>query len=202
MRFYFFIERIYIYDKKLCTNFVNFICEDNFNDEDKEVMEYVLRVMIFEFLKITGNLIIFYFIGYFIEALIIMLSISLIKPFIGGYHSTTQIRCFFITFVINISIIQLSKNCTLNLISLTIILTASFMAIYHQAPVINKHMPITKPKLIKKNRKRGLINLILISIITIVFHIYNIYYSYILTWSILSLALLMFNRLSWEENLK
>ena len=64
--------------KKLCTNFVNFICEDNYNDEDKETMEYVLRVMTFEFLKIAGNLIIFYFIGYFVEALIIMLSISLI----------------------------------------------------------------------------------------------------------------------------
>lgn len=188
--------------KKLCTNFVNFICEDNFNDQDKEIMEYVLRVMIFEFLKIAGNLIIFYFIGYFVEALIIMLSISLIKPFIGGYHCTTQIRCFFITFIINISIILLSKNCTLNLTSIIIILTSSFMAIYHQAPVINEHMPLTKPELIKKNRKRGLINLTLISLITIVFYLYNIYYSYILTWSILSLALLMFNRLSWEENLK
>ena len=186
----------------LCTNFVNFICEDNFNDEDKEVMEYVLRVVIFEFLKIAGNLVIFYFMGYFIETFIIMLSISLIKPFIGGYHCPTQIRCFFITFIINISIILLSKNCTLNLISLIILLAASFMAIYHQAPVINEHMPLTKPDLISKNRRRGLFNLTLISFIAIIFYFYNIYYSYILIWSILSLALLMFNRLSWKNNLK
>ena len=188
--------------KKMCTNFVNFICEDNFSDEDKEIMEYILRVMIFEFLKIAGNLIIFYFMGYLIEALIIMLSISLIKPFIGGYHCLTQIRCFFITFIINLFIILLSKSSTLNLISIIIILASSFMAIYHQAPVINEHMPLTKPELIKKNRKRGLINLTLISFITIVFYLYNIYYSNILAWSILSLALLMFNRLSWQDNLK
>lgn len=183
-------------------NFINYICENNYNKYDKEIMEYVLRTFIFEFLKLAGNLIILSCLGYFAEALLITISTSSVKPFIGGYHCQSQFQCFLATFIIHLFIIILSQGSTLNFPALVIIIAVSFFAIYHQSPIINQYMPITKPELIKQNRTRGFFTLSIISITTIILYFYNIYYAYILTWSILSLSVLMFNRLSWKQNIK
>lgn len=187
--------------RKLCDNFINYICEDNFNSDEKEVMTYVLKVIVFEILKLVGTLIIFYLLGYFYESLIILIIFSFVKPFIGGYHAASQLNCFLANIFIHSSIIILSQECTITFIGTSILVSAGFLAIYNQAPIINDQMPMTKPKLIKKNRKRGLINLSIISLISIIIYIYDSHYSAIICWSIVSLAILMFNRLSWQESL-
>lgn len=78
---------------------------------------------------------------------------SSIKPFIGGYHEDTQLRCFIATLIIVFSIIFLAKNNTLSFESCLILNFISIFSIYNKAPIINDKMPITRNDLIKKIEK-------------------------------------------------
>ncbi|SFU61934.1 accessory gene regulator B [Clostridium sp. DSM 8431] len=188
--------------RKLCDNFVDFICENNYSSDEKSIMAYSLKVLTFELLKFIGCSILFYSLGHFLDSVIVLTSLYLTRPFIGGYHENSQFRCFLTTIIIVSLIIIISNDCTLKFNSLLIIIVSSYFSIYHQAPIINKNMPLTKPKLIMQNRRKGFINLLIISLAAIILYLNKYYYySYLLTWSILSLTILMFNKFSFKESI-
>ena len=116
-----------------------------------------------------------------------------IKPFIGGYHEDSQIKCFIATLLLTTGEIILSTYSTLSFISNCILISISIFCIWNQAPVINPKMPITRPELIKKNRIRGLTSTIILGLVSIVLYNYSSYYS-LITWTILFHAVLMFNK--------
>lgn len=70
-----------------------------------------------------------------------------IKPFIGGYHEDSQLKCFIATLIITTSIIMLVTFNKLNLFSIVIL---NLFSIYNKAPVIDSRFPLTKEHLIKK----------------------------------------------------
>lgn len=118
---------------------------------------------------------------------------SSIKPFIGGYHEDTQLRCFIATLIIVFFIIFLAKNNTLSFESCLILNFISIFSIYNKAPIINDKMPITRNDLIKKNRKIGLINSIFLLSLSIIFFKIT-WFSQIIVWTILVQTILMFNK--------
>ncbi|MBE6051477.1 MAG: accessory regulator AgrB [Clostridium sp.] len=180
--------------KKLSTIFINYICENNYSNTEKEEMNYILITFIFEFLKAITLLLLFSYFGYLKETLLIIFMFFSIKPFIGGYHEDTQVACFFISSLEISIILFLSFNNIINFYSNIILLLISLFSIYHQAPIINPRMPIVKEKIIKKNRIIGLSSSTLFSIISIL--IYNIdnNYSKIITWTLILMSQLMFNK--------
>jgi accessory gene regulator B len=172
---------------------------EKYSEDELEQMEYALVTILFETIKIISAIIIFSLFGYFKEMILIQVIMCAVKPFIGGYHEETQIKCFITTMLSITGILILSLQCSLSFISNCILIFLSIFCIWNQAPVINLKMPITRPELIQKNRNRGLRNVTIIGVISIVSYNYTSYYL-IMTWTILFLALEMFNKRELKTN--
>lgn len=182
--------------RELIKKFAEYISNKNqYNDEEREQVEYAVRVVTFETLKIIASLIIFSLIGYPIQAIIVIVTMVTTKPFIGGYHEDTQLKCFVATFIITGSIILLSADFNMNFISLIILDGISFYSIWHQAPIINPKMQLTREDLIKRNRKVGLLTITIYIVLTIIFYQYS-FISRTICWTLVFQALLMFNKRS------
>ena len=156
-------------------------------------MDYVLRTILFESIKLISTIVIFSILGYFIESVIIISIMSLTKPFIGGYHEDTQLKCFIATMLLTAGILILSLNTSFTFWGNCIVLIICIFCIYNQAPVINPKMPITHPHLIQKNRDKGLCNVIVLGIVSIMLYKYSDYYL-LITWTIVFQTILMFNK--------
>ena len=135
--------------KSLSTN-------EKYTKDELEQMEYALVTILFESIKIISAIIIFSLFGYFKEVIIVEIIMCSVKPFIGGYHEETQIKCFITTMLSITGILILSLQCNLSFISNCILICLSIFCIWNQAPVINLQMSIMHPELIKKNRIGGL----------------------------------------------
>ncbi|AGX41890.1 accessory gene regulator ArgB-like protein [Clostridium saccharobutylicum] len=179
--------------KELSNKIVNSVANDECSKDDIEQMDYALRTILYEFIKAFSLIIIFSLFGYLKQSLIITVMMCLIKPFIGGYHEETQIKCFIATLLLAAGILILSLQCSLSFVSNVILIVLSIFCIWNQAPIINSKMPLTNLELIKKNRIRGVRNSIIIGIISIVLYNYSNYYL-LITWTILFEALLMFDK--------
>ncbi|MCR1952506.1 accessory gene regulator B family protein [Clostridium sp. DSM 100503] len=167
--------------------------DNNFNNEQIEQCKYALKVMLYEIIKMLLVILIFFVLGYFKESILIIFIMSITKPFIGGYHEDTQLKCFIATLILVILIIVLSKNNELNLISSIILNIISIFSIYNKAPIINDKMPLTKEDLIRKNRKIGITNVVILGILSIIMFEVK-WISQITIWTILVQAILMFNK--------
>ncbi|MGG5460149.1 accessory gene regulator B family protein [Clostridium sp. B9] len=180
--------------KNLISKFINYISMDSNVDKEKLVeIEFILRVLTYEAIKIFLVLSILGVLGYFKEALVIVITMTLLKPFIGGYHEDTQIKCFIATSIIVSSILILSLSSNLSLLSCIILNLFSIFSIYNKAPVIDERFPLTKESLIKKNRRIGICNSIILSIISIVFFRVT-WISQAIAWTLLVQAMLLFNK--------
>lgn len=176
--------------RKISKKVVEFVAQDNY---EKEEMDYVLRTILFESIKLISTIVIFSILGYFIESVIIISIMSLTKPFIGGYHEDTQLKCFIATMLLTAGILILSLNTSFTFWGNCIVLIICIFCIYNQAPVINPKMPITHPHLIQKNRDKGLCNVIVLGIVSIMLYKYSDYYL-LITWTIVFQTILMFNK--------
>lgn len=185
--------------RKISKKVVEFVAQDNYTKEEKEEMDYVLRTILFESIKLISTIVIFSILGYFIESVIIISVMSLSKPFIGGYHEDTQLKCFIATMLLTAGILILSLNTSFTFWGNCIVLIICIFCIYNQAPVINPKMPITHPHLIQKNRRKGLCNIILFILASIIMYKYSNYYL-LITWTVIFQTLLMFNRLEKNKN--
>lgn len=172
----------------------SFISKTNqYNEDEEEKVEYALRILIFEVLKIIGTIFIFSLIGYPLQASVAIFTMTMSKPYIGGYHEDTQIKCFIATIIIVAGVLYLSTNLSLDLISILILNIVSLYSIWHQAPVINPRMNLTKPELIKRNRILGVSFSGILMIISIGLYKYAAISSTIV-WTMTFQVLLMFNK--------
>lgn len=167
--------------------------KNNYNKDEEEQIEYALRVIVFEFLKTIGTIIIFSLSGYPKQAIIAIVTMTLIKPFIGGYHEDTQIKCFIATLIMIGGIIYLSINLNLDFVAKLIFNGVSLYCIWQQAPVVNPKMQITRLELIRRNRTLGITFTIVLILISIIFTKYKVLSDTII-WTIVFQALLMFNK--------
>lgn len=168
---------------------------NQYTKDQEEQVEYALRVLIFETLKIIGSIIIFSLIGYPIQAIVAIITMCAIKPYIGGYHEDTQLKCFIAMLIILASITYLSLYVSLPFMSKVILSIVVFFAIWHQAPIINPAMPLTKKELINRNRILGLSLTTIFIFIALIFSEYVVISNTIL-WTLTINTLLMFNKRS------
>lgn len=167
--------------------------DEKYKNYELEEMEYTLRVILFELVKTTFLIVIFSVFGYFKEIVIILGIMFSIKPFIGGYHEETQIKCFITTGIIAAGILLLSTKCELSFAGNCTLILLSIFSIWNQAPIINPKMPITSLEFIRKNRIRGVTASIIIGFASIILYNYSSYYS-IMTWTLVFETMLMFNK--------
>lgn len=180
--------------EKLIYKFVDSIGEfNNFDDTQLEQAKYTFKIFIYEITKLIILTIIFALFGYLREIITILFIMSVTKPFIGGYHEDTQLKCFMATLVISICIICLMKFSNLSLLSLITLNLLIIFSVYNKAPIINDKMPITKDALIIKNRKLGISAVILLAITSIILFKIS-WLSQIIVWTLLVQTILMFNK--------
>lgn len=166
---------------------------NNYDEIQIEQIKYVLKVITYEFIKIMVLLLIFFLLGFFKECFLIIIFMITTKPFTGGYHEDTQIRCFIATLLIIASIILLSINSDLNIISCIILNLISIFSIYNQIPIINEKMPLSKKELIKRNRVIGIINSVLFLILSMI--MFNTkWISQTIVWTSIVQVMLLFNK--------
>lgn len=166
---------------------------NDFTDEQRVEIEYTLKVISYELIKIIAIIFIFYLVGYLKESLIILFVMGITKPFIGGYHEDSQIKCFIATVILVAIIIQLSITSNISYISAASLNIISVFVVYNRAPIINDKMPITKSSLIKRNRIIGIINISVLSIGSLIFFNSTIL-SQVVIWTICIQAMFMFNK--------
>ncbi len=166
---------------------------NNYSEVQQEQMVYILKMLMYELIKLIIILILFSCFGYFKESILIMIFMMTTKPFTGGYHEDSQVRCFLATIIIITLIIILSKTTSLNIINSIILNFISIFCIYNQAPVINEKMPLTKEELIRKNKIIGVINSSIFLILSII--LFNIrWFSQIIVWTSVVQTMLLFNK--------
>jgi accessory gene regulator B len=166
---------------------------NGYSNEDEERVEYGIRIFTFEILKIIIVISIFAFFHKTLEAAVAILTMSLIKPFIGGYHENTQVKCFIATLIIIGCIVYLSLNVPMHNIAKVILYVVCLYAMWQQAPIINKDMKLTKASLIKRNRKIGIsISIVFILLSFLAYRLQII--SNIICWTILFQVIFMFNK--------
>ncbi|MBM6838330.1 accessory gene regulator B family protein [Clostridium saudiense] len=184
--------------EKVIKKFVSSIAiYNNYTDEQKEEVEYTLKIIIYELIKILAIIIIFHLMGYLEESLMILFVMSVTKPFIGGYHEDSQIKCFIATGVLVAIIIQLSVASNINFISGILLNIISMFTVYNKAPIINEKMPITREDLIEKNRAKGIRNTCILAIGSLAFF-YLTPLSQVVIWTILIQCILMFNKKEYK----
>ena len=184
--------------RKISKKFVEYISENNYSEQEKDEMEYILNTMIFDAIKLGLTFIIFTVLGYSCQSMIVLITMSLIKPYIGGYHEESQFKCFVSTILLTAGIIFMSTNTKFSFYSNCIVILFCLYCMYNQVPIINPNMPITRPHLIVKNRKKGLCNTTIIGISSIVMYKYTCFYC-IITWVIIVQTLLLFNKKQFKE---
>jgi accessory gene regulator B len=166
---------------------------NEYTKDQEEQIEYAMKILIFEALKVIGVLGILTLFGYPIQAVAAILSMTLSKPFIGGYHETNQVTCFIATLIIIGCIVFLSVTINLSIAAKILLNLVALYCIWQQAPVVNPKMQITRSELITRNRRLGMTIVVILIIISIAFS-KNINISNSITWTILFQALLMFNK--------
>lgn len=180
--------------RKMIKNFNEDICECNgYTDEKKEELEYTLRVVVFEILKILAIISLFSLLGLFKQIIVVLIVMSFTKPFMGGYHEDTQIKCLIATIILASIIITLSINNNLNLVSIILLNLITLFSVYHQAPIINEDMILTRQDLITRNKIVAMISCFMFFIISLTVH-KNEIYSSIITWTLFIDSCLMFNK--------
>jgi accessory gene regulator B len=173
---------------------MNSIAADGkYSREQIEQMEYTLVTVVFEVIKIILVIGIFALFGYFDKVIIITGVMCMVKPFIGGYHEDTQLKCFVATMLVTTGILILSLQCNLSFIGNCILIFLSIFCIWNQAPIINSKMPITSSQLIESNRIRGIYASIICGLLAIILYDFSSYYS-LITWTVFIETMLMFNK--------
>lgn len=175
-------------------SFTEDICDHNgYTNEVKDEIEYTLSIFLFEIIKIFIVVLLFSLLGLFKEISLVMIVMGLTKPFTGGYHESTQIKCLVATIILSGIIIILSINNNLNFISIILLNLINIFSVYHQAPIINEDMPLTREDLIRKNRIIATISCTTFFIIALILSSKGIYSS-IITWTLVIDSCLMFNK--------
>ena len=166
---------------------------NNYNEIQVEQMKYFMKVTTYEFIKLVLVLLIFFLLGFFKECFVIIIFMMSTKPFTGGYHEDTLIKCFVGTLIIVSSIILISKNSNLDIVTCIILNLISIFCIYNQIPIINEKMPLTKKKLIKRNRYIGIVNTLVFLVISII--MFNLkWFSQTIVWTCVVQVMLLFNK--------
>ncbi|MBC5630756.1 accessory gene regulator B family protein [Clostridium sp. NSJ-6] len=171
----------------------NIAIYNNFTDEQMEEIEYTLKVISYELIKIIAIIFIFYLFGYLKESLTILFVMCITKPFIGGYHEDSQMKCFIATLILVVIIIQLAITSNISYISAVELNFLSVFVVYNRAPIVNDKMPITKNSLIKRNRIIGIINISVLAIGSLIFFNSTVL-SQVIIWTVCVQAMLMFNK--------
>lgn len=167
--------------EKLSQNISNIIAAKlNYDDEKRAVIQYGLAA-IFQFIGIfVITSIIGLFAGFWIESMVIFLSVGMLRKSTGGAHSETFQGCMIIS-ILSICVLSILARYLIPInypgikyyivAFVLLAFTYSFFIIHKKAPIDSPNKPIKKPEKIKRLRRNSFITLFIyfIAAITLAF---------------------------------
>ena len=111
-------------------------------DEDKELYSFGFE----QGIVLLYNLITMIAIGYIFnmlwESVIFMVAYGVLRPYAGGYHAKTQLRCYLFSALMMVAVLWIIKHVTWNRFICFIIMTVASAIILVLAPVEDKNKPL------------------------------------------------------------
>lgn len=155
--------------RKKIKGFAEYVCEYNgFSDEKKEEVVYTILLLYYEIIKILTLGIILAICGLGIEGGLVILVMITTKPFIGGYHEETHLRCFIFSFFQVFLILGLSNFIEIDNYGIILFAIILLLIVYKRAPIISEKMPITNKKLILKNKIKAIVIFVVWTIVALI----------------------------------
>lgn len=136
--------------------------------EERDIYIYGIELLISTLLTFISILILAFFIGELVSAVIFLLIHFLLKSYTGGYHANYYYQCYIYS-ILNFIILIIAKTRILlaykPVVALAL-LVISIMIIFKYAPVTNKNNPKTEEE-ISRNKKIARKRVLLLSLIPI-----------------------------------
>lgn len=136
--------------------------------EERDIYIYGIELLISTLLTSISILILAFFIGELVSAVIFLLIHFLLKSYTGGYHANYYYQCYIYS-ILNFIILIIAKTRILlaykPVVALAL-LVISIMIIFKYAPVTNKNNPKTEEE-ISRNKKVARKRVLLLSLIPI-----------------------------------
>ena len=91
------------------------IANGNYDEETASNIRYGMVCTFSDLYKLVLYIVVFSLAGYFKEFILAFLPVFLLRPFIGGFHAKTEVRCLILSFVNIITVIILATFIPLNI---------------------------------------------------------------------------------------
>lgn len=143
----------------------------DFDDDTEEVVIYGAINLIQTTLGIVFTVIIGFVFGVVYEALIVTITISILKKYSGGPHASSPGRCLFIGTIISISFSLLvskmlyKQNIWSIAIAGVLCIIISLYIIIKKAPVESENKPITSNKMRQRLKRNAIVTILIFSTI-------------------------------------
>ncbi|MDW7669541.1 MAG: accessory gene regulator B family protein [Bacillota bacterium] len=140
------------------------------NKQEQELYSYGIS----QGISLLYNILTVVFIGWLFnmiwESIIFMVAYGWIRPYAGGYHSRTKLRCYFFSIGLIVTVLLIIKYISFSTFALITITLVSSIIILILAPVEDKNKPLDE---IEKTifKKRTNIRLIILIGLTVLFWI-------------------------------
>ena len=104
-------------------------------DEEYEIYQYGLEQLFTNLLNLVTLLVIGISIGMIWQGIIFVLAFMSMRKYAGGYHSTTPLRCYFLTNIVILSMLSVMKYMEINIFIYWGLFIVSSIIILELSPV-------------------------------------------------------------------
>ncbi|HHX60056.1 MAG TPA: accessory gene regulator B family protein [Epulopiscium sp.] len=142
-------------------------------DEDKELYSFGFKQMIILIYSFITIIAIGFVFNMTWESIIFILAYGVLRPYAGGYHAKTQLRCYLFSVFMMVAVLWLIKHILWNNFICFIIMTIASIIIFVLAPVEDGNKPLDDVEQTVYKKRTNIILSILIGL-TVLFWVISL----------------------------
>lgn len=162
-------------------------------EEDKEIYSYGLYQGVMLILNVISILVVGVAFGMIAESIIFFTAYFVLRPYAGGYHASTQLRCYLISMLLYVLSLGFIKLIPSNVIIYIFLWVVTSSIIVYLAPVEHVNKPLDeREQVVYKRKTRNIIIIFtLLNVLLLYFQKYNIVNCFITVNSAVTVMLLL-----------
>lgn len=137
------------------------------DEEEKELYVYGFQQGFMLLINIITVIIIGFSFNMVWQIVVFMISYSLLRAYAGGYHTSTQLRCYLFSIIMVMSVLWGLSQIPRNGIICIIINVISSIIIFKLAPVEDQNKPLSQLEQVAFKERTNIILIILIGLIVL-----------------------------------
>lgn len=123
------------------------------DSEEKEIYQYGMNQMLLSLINVVTTLIIGILLGMLWQCLLFTFSFMVIRTYAGGYHASTQKKCYLLTTSIIIATLSVIKYVEINNYICLMLLSISSVIILMLSPVGAENKPLDNIEIVIYRKK-------------------------------------------------